>query len=137
MTESLVERTQNPPVNEPDPMVEFLLQFAEPDLPRGGWSVSLAPEHSTIGAEKMAKLLQELVDTKHENAKLRQQVKQQFRDLAELDSVMDELESQVDGHETVIKQQSHRIQEQEETILHLNTRMQQYAAALVFKNRLR
>ena len=99
---------------------------------------SLAPERSTaIEAEKMAKLLQELIDTKRENDKLRQQVKQQFRDLAELDSVMDELESQVDGHETVIKQQSCRIQEQEETILHLNTRMQQYAAALVFKNRLR
>lgn len=81
----------------------------------------------------MGKLLEEL---KCENAKLRQQVKQQFRDLEELDSVMGELEAQVDGHETVIKQQSLRIQEQEETILHLNARMQQYAAALLFKTRL-
>ena len=73
-----------------------------------------------------------------ENITLRKQVKQQFKDLSELDNVMGELEVQVDGHEEVIKHQSQRIQEQEEMIQSLNLKMQQYAAMLllsVYKSR--
>ena len=69
-----------------------------------------------------------------ENAELKERIRQQFDDLGQLDQVLDQLETQVDGHEAIIKQQSQRIQEQEETIQQLNSRMQQHIAALVLNS---
>ena len=143
----------NPPEpSEYDPLVEDLIVATEQDFRPSG-DIASEEDHpgkvktpcgegtdSEVGiATREKELLEkELRATQSENAKLRQQIKQQFQDLGELDSVMGELEAQVDVHEAVIKQQDLRIQEQEEMIQQLNTRMQQYAAVLVcntFKTR--
>lgn len=128
---------------ERDPLVDLVLQFAVPDLDlvaeRNDQTCGAGKEvRQEVSFAEKTELLQELRTTKCENAKLRQQIKQQFHDLGEVESMMDGLEAQVDSHEVVIKQQDLRIQEQEEIILQLNTRMQQCVIALVcnaFKTR--
>ena len=123
--------------NERDPLVDQLLQFREQDLPRSCRASSCGEEARREGEER-ERLKEQLLATKHENDELRQRVKQQFHDLGELDSIMGELEAQVDGHEAVIKQQGHRIQQQEEVIRQMSATTQQYLAELLlsaFKNR--
>ena len=77
------------------------------------------------------KLEEELRAERRENAELRQQVRQQFQDLGQLEHILGKLETQVEGHEVVIKQQNLRIQHQEQTIQQLNLRLQQYLEALL------
>lgn len=93
---------------------------------------SSQPENSAAAnVDTQKELGKQLKEMQSENVKLRRQVKQQFQDLSELDTVLGELEVQVDGHEIVIKQQDQKIQEQEQMIQELTAKMQQYVAALV------
>ena len=138
VTETLVD-ARHYCVNN-DPLVDTLLR-QYPDLPqRLGELETCRPScnvtHSCDQEERHEE--SQPVELKRENTRLRQQVKKQFRDLGVLEGMLDGLETQVYGHETVIREQGLRIQEQEETISQLNARMQQYIAALVlsaFKNR--
>ena len=77
------------------------------------------------------RLEEDLQAEKQENAELRQQVRQQFKDLEQLENILGKLETQVEGHEVIIQQQSLRIQDQEQTIQQLNLRLQQYLAAIL------
>ena len=92
---------------------------------------SSPPANSAANVDTQKELEKRLKEMQSENLKLRRQVKQQFQDLSELDTVLGELEVQVDGHEMVIKQQDQKIQEQEQMIQELTAKMQQYVAALV------
>ena len=92
---------------------------------------SSPPTNSAANVDTQKELEKRLKEMQSENLKLRRQVKQQFQDLSELDTVLGELEVQVDGHEMVIKQQDQKIQEQEQMIQELTAKMQQYVAALV------
>ena len=120
----------SPYIEESDPLVEGLLalerehEFTRETEP----SSSGRPEESSESPKREE---EELQATKQENAELRQQIKQQFQELSVLEGMMDGLETQVYSHEAVIKQQGLRIREQEETILLLTTRVQQFVQAML------
>lgn len=121
---------------EYDPMLESLLgqekENVETDTREESQPEGSSPsENSTAKMDAQKELEERLKDMQSENVRLKRQVKQQFQDLSELDTVLGELEVQVDGHEVVIKQQDQKIQEQEQMIQELTTKMQQYVAALV------
>ena len=110
------------------PLVELVLVTAMPETQMPHSRPQCQREPLCTGCAEGVKIRTKL---EHENAELKLQVKQQFHDLGQLDKVLDHLETKVSGHEAVIKEQSLRIQEQEDTILQLNTRVQQYLAALI------
>lgn len=130
MTETLLARSGNDCSNISQsnlpPLVESLQVTAMPEI-QAPYSRSQSKSFCT-GCAEGAQIRKKL---EHENAQLKLQIKQQFHDLGQLDKVLNHLEKQVGGHEAVIKEQSLRIQEQEEIILQLNTRMQQHLAALI------
>lgn len=116
----------------PDPLVEMLLSGRPKDLaPDTDWPSEDAAADRHEKVQKSQQIEETLRVTQRENEELKQQIKQQFQDLGELEIIMDQLEAQVGGHEAIIKQQGRRIQEQEQTITQLNSRLQQFIQALV------
>lgn len=77
------------------------------------------------------KLEEELQAERQKNQVLQQTINDQFKDLDHLEEILGKLETQVGGHEVVIQQQTRRIQIQEQTILQLNLRLQQYVAQMM------
>ena len=117
------------------PLEHFLRTVQEREFPQETYIATYRrPTAEQFDAAKSAKhteLERRLKLVTSENITLRKQVKQQFKDLSELDNVMGVLEVQVNGHEEVIRQQSYKIQEQEEVIQSLNLKMQEYVAMLL------
>ena len=137
VTEALTDSTHNHDVVSDcccDPLVDMLMSRENDLAPLEDAAGSHEQRHES--QQLHVQVEEKLRLTQQENDKLKEQSKQQFEDLGELEVIMDQLEAQVGGHEAIIKQQGFRIQEQEQTITQLNSRLQQFVQALVLNTRM-